>query len=82
MSTEPLDVPAYAGRLWNVKPYLYFYVAQKKGDGGKDWGYTELTPGQPPDVLDRPILLSPYWQRRFAADCRYVGATPNFYPGP
>jgi len=44
---------------------IRFYVAQLPGDGGKDWGYTENR--------DHALKLSPYWQRRFNADCRRIG---------
>lgn len=48
----------------------YWYVAQVKGDGGKDWGYT----------LDysKAIRLSRYWQKRFQADCQYMGRKASF----
>jgi len=41
------------------------YVEELKGKVG-DWGYTSNAASA--------IHLSPYWQRRFAADCRYCGA--------
>jgi len=47
------------------------YVANLKGLIG-DWGYTT--------DYKHAIVLSPYWQRRFAADCRAVGATARFTP--
>jgi hypothetical protein len=42
------------------------YVAQRPGDGGKDWGY----------VTDhkQAAYFSPYWKRRFLSDMRAVGA--------
>lgn len=46
------------------------YVEFIKGDGGADWGYTTDSANA--------INLTPYWQRRFAADCRYVGADCRF----
>ena len=62
-------------RNWNWNPrthtHTIFYVASKPGDDGKDWGY-HTDPS-------KAIPLSPYWQRRFAADCRRVNATPHFH---
>lgn len=58
-----------AYRSWS-KTVPVFYVESVPGDGGKDWGYT--------DQADKAIHLSPYWQRRFASDCRAVGSTYNF----
>ena len=55
-------------RHWN-STQLY-WVSHLPGHGGKDWGYTSA----PSDA----IQLSPYWQRRFAADCRHGGATAQF----
>lgn len=68
---KPAGVSASAGaprnciawRQWF--PKLTFYVAQVPGDGGKDWGYVTAP--------WKAAALSPYWQRRFAADCRRVG---------
>jgi hypothetical protein len=47
-----------------------YWVSDLPGHGGKDWGYT----------LDsrKAIHLSPYWQRRFAADMRRVGYEARF----
>lgn len=61
-------------RQWN-KDKL-FYVAQLPGDGGKDWGYTEHIHGR--NEFDKAIHLTPYWQRRFAKDCRRVGSVAKF----
>ncbi len=47
-----------------------WYVAQVKGNGGVDWGYT-FKPEQ-------AIKLSPYWQKRFNADCNYLGRKAIF----
>ena len=41
------------------------YVANLKGDGGKDWGYTN-------DVTKAIILNTPQW-RSFAKDMRECG---------
>ena len=57
-----------AHRPWSEKTPV-FYVANLKGRVG-DWGYTT-------DAA-QAIHLSPYWQRRFAADCRRVGVTATF----
>lgn len=54
---------ATARRHWQNS--TYFYVAQLPGNGGKDWGYSERR--------EDAIELSPYWQRRFLANCRFVG---------
>jgi len=41
---------------------------------GEDWGYTRKQ--------EQALPLSPYWQRRFAADCRRVGYEAKFRPIP
>ena len=64
----------YAWRQWN--DHTIFYVAHLPGDGGKDWGYTTLT--RINKEFDKPILLSPYWQRRFRRDCERVGTVAHF----
>lgn len=56
--------------FWNKATGEMYWVAQVKGDGGKDWGYTSHS--------ELAIDLSPYWQRRFAADCRYCGREAQF----
>ena len=58
-----------AYRMWNKVTNSIYYVAQLKGKVG-DWGYTS-----DPSLA---IQLSPYWQRRFAADCRHVGYEARF----
>ncbi len=58
-----------AYRIWNKATGSIYYVAQLKGKVG-DWGYTS-DPSQ-------AIRLTPYWQRRFAADCKYVGYEARF----
>ena len=58
-----------AYRYWNESNPC-FYVAQVKGDGGKDWGYT--------DKASKAIDLSPYWMKRFSSDCRFVGTEAKF----
>lgn len=65
---------ARAWTQWNA--HARYYVAQLPGDGGKDWGYTQHLEGE----YDRAIYLSPYWQRRFAADCARVGREARFIP--
>jgi hypothetical protein len=57
-------------RIWNPLTKTVFYVAQVKGDGGADWGYTT----EPAKACH----LSPYWVRRFNADCRYCGTVAQF----
>jgi hypothetical protein len=42
------------------------YVAQKPGEGGKDWGYVLQ--------LENARALSAYWKRRFCSDMRKVNA--------
>lgn len=46
------------------------YASDLPGHGGKDWGYT--------DRSEKALPLSPYWQRRFAANCRAVGVQCRF----
>lgn len=49
---------------------------------GVDWGFS-VTEGAFPsgETWDKPILLSDYWQRRFAADCRFLGRSAVFVEG-
>ena len=59
------------------------WVAQLPGDGGVDWGYSTHTTGtlfnpKAEHGLDLPIILTPYWQRRFAADCRRTNTVAVF----
>lgn len=61
-----------ASRSWS-KQVPVFYVANTKPRKG-DWGYTT-------DV-NMAIQLSPYWCKRFAADCRAVGEVARFYDWP
>ena len=58
-----------ASRYWSKKEPV-IYVSELKGQGGKDWGYTK--------DFTKAIDLSPYWQKRFNADCNAVGVTANF----
>lgn len=73
-ATAPTRMPkgadglAIAWRMWG--PKTRHYVAQVKGEGGVDWGYTEKRSEAKP--------LSRYWQRRFASDCRAVGSEARF----
>jgi hypothetical protein len=64
--SEHANMIAY--RRWHTG--TIFYVANLPGDGGKGWGYTTKAADA--------IPLSPYWQRRFAADCRRVGTEAQF----
>ena len=59
-----------AYRIWSVRPYRCYWVSQLPGDGGVDWGYTERSA--------EAITLTPYWQRRFAADCKRVNSEARF----
>ena len=56
-----------AARNWIPSRSTVFYVANLPGKGGVDWGYSEYRKDA--------IPLSPYWQRRFVADCRRAHAT-------
>ena len=62
---------AIAYRYWS-KACPLFYVAQVKPRGRGDWGYTTHA--------DKALSLSPYWQRRFAADCSAIGVQAQFLP--
>ena len=64
-------------RLWNNKdPKSVVYVSHlPKGKG--DWGYTKRIDGNE-NVLDKAIHLTPYWQKRFRADCRKVDYSAQF----
>ena len=55
-----------AGRQWNKN--TFFYVEHVRGEDNpkSDWGYTTNRA--------RALPLNSYWARRFAADCRRVGA--------
>lgn len=65
------DAPslAIAYRQWMNKT---FYVANLPGEGGVDWGWD--------DRASHARKLSPYWQRRFAADMRYIGDPYRIIP--
>ena len=58
-----------ASRYWD-KNNPVWYVSEKAGHGGVDWGYTS-------DVT-KAIHLSKYWQRRFNADCNRCNVSANF----
>jgi hypothetical protein len=58
-----------AWRKWS-KAVPIFYVSNLPGDGGKDWGY-HTDPA-------KALPLSPYWQVRFAANCRACGSEAFF----
>lgn len=57
-----------AYRFWSKKIPI-FYVANLKRKVG-DWGYTT--------DAKKAIDLSPYWQKRFSADCRRAGVSAKF----
>ncbi len=57
-----------AHRPWS-RNVPVFYVAQVP-EGGSDWGYVTKA--------SEACGLSPYWQRRFAADCRRAGVEAVF----
>lgn len=63
LSTEPLDVPAIAGRD-NGNGKRIWYVRETPSRG-MDWGYT--------DDFAKATPLSPHWQKRFASNCQLVG---------
>lgn len=47
-------------------PAVWFYVAQRPGDGGADWGYvTDPSKARP---------MSRYWMRRFRRDMQRVSS--------
>lgn len=48
------------------------YIVRAKGDGGKDWEWTQ------DPKLKRP--MSPYWTRRFRAEMRDLGYTHGATP--
>lgn len=51
-------------RVW--KPGVIFYVREKPGEGGADWGYV--------DERNKARPLNHYWARRFIADMQRVSA--------
>ena len=55
-------------RYWNENCPVFF-VESVKGRVG-DWGYTADS--------KKALDLSPYWQKRFAADCRRAGVEAQF----
>ena len=57
-----------ASRYWSPAVPV-FYVSDLKGPIG-DWGYTT--------EYKKALPLSPWWQRRFGADCARIGVTPIF----
>lgn len=57
-----------ASRYWSQNCPV-FYVESVKGKTS-DWGYTT--------DYHKAAALTPYWQRRFAADCRCVGVEARF----
>jgi len=57
---------------WDKVRKCPWYVSATPGDGGVDWAYT--------GNRSEAIVLSPYWQKRFAADMRRVGDVANFTP--
>ena len=63
------------------------YVSATPDKQGKDWGYTNARTGKRVLVwpngwqtVDAALPLSPYWQRRFRADCARVGMTFHAVP--
>lgn len=57
------------GHAWrshpNGKTYYIGSPSGLPGQGGKDWGWT--------DIPSEAMVLTPYWQRRFKADQRHCG---------
>lgn len=58
-----------AYRFWN-KTNPVFWVNEVKHPGC-DWGYTSDS--------HKAIYLTPYWQKRFASDCKKAGVKPKFF---
>ena len=63
---------ALAARVLNPERGVWWYVSELPGQGGVDWGYNKSA--------DKAIKLTPYWQKRFRADMRRVGAQNRLIP--
>ncbi len=78
-----ITLETYAFRTDFDCPFPW-YVSQlpaRKGSkrarrDGVDWGYTTKRPGA--EGPDAPLPLTPYWIRRFRADCLRVGEVAHF----
>ena len=55
------------GTQWNKQ--TYFYVAQIKGDGGADWGYTT--------DYKKALPLNKHFAKLFKADTEYCGRSAS-----
>jgi hypothetical protein len=72
---EPFkDDPALAHRSRAAHSGQVMWVDSVPGEGGVDWGYTPHSEGAK--------ALSPYWQRRFAADMSRVNDGAVFLAKP
>lgn len=71
--------PRLAWRYWS-KARPVFYVSQLPGREGADYGYTDRIQGtqRGSETLDAAIPLSPYWQKRFRADCARARTIARF----
>ena len=69
---EMIGFRVWSPSLKHRKFRVVFYVSERPGEGGVDWGYVEDQKKATP--------LNTYWQRRFAADCRRVGSEARFIP--
>ena len=77
---------AYMG-TWNggLRRVYVSQLPARKGSkralrDGVDWGYSYHEPGWRGN--DAPLLLTAYWQRRFAADTRRVGGNTHTLDRP
>lgn len=64
---EPMICAAHHGHVRKT-----WYIAQRPGDGGADWGWVDSAKDAAP--------MTPYWQRRFRADQERAGRMAVFYP--
>ena len=48
-----------------MKPGVVWYVREKTGEGGTDWGYV--------DDVNKATPLNQYWMRRFVKDMQRIG---------
>ena len=69
-STQGTPSPSGAKIAYRAAERGLWYVANLPGDQGVDWGYSPK--------VNQALPLSPYWQRRFAADMRRVNAKAQF----
>ncbi len=72
LATRRVFAPEVIGYRVVNKQGERWFVSEKPGEGGVDWGYVLTAAEAKP--------LSTYWARRFAADMRRVGDTARFIP--